>query len=325
MTEQAPLQSKFGAASTAAEIIQGHNLYGKVAVVTGGYSGIGLEVARLMAQAGAKVILPARNPEKAQTAIEPYADLNMEIVPMNLMDPESITAFSQWFAQTGQSLDILINNAAIMACPLIRDDRGFEAQFSTNHLGHFQLTVGLWPALRMAGTSRVVTVSSRGHFRGQVDFDDPNFMSRAYDQWEAYGQSKSANALFAMAVDRRGQSDGIRAFSLHPGGIVSTNLAQFMTDDQIKATGFVDDNGIPIIDPENGKKNIYQGAVTTMWCAISPELEDKGGVYCEDCNIAPITITDQGVRKGVRPWACDADIAERLWKLSEELTGFGLS
>ena len=214
-TPQAPIGSRFGAASTAQEVIAGHDLTGKVAIVTGGYAGLGLETARVMAAAGAKVIVPARNIEKARAAGENVPGLVFAY--MDLMDPNSIDEFADCFLEDDKPLHFLINNAAVMANPLTRDSRGYESQFSTNHLGHFQLTARLWPALVKAEGARVVAVSSRGHVRAGVDFDDPMFESREYLPYVAYGQSKTANALFAVALDALGAREGVRAFSLHPG------------------------------------------------------------------------------------------------------------
>ncbi|WP_259782052.1 oxidoreductase [Aestuariispira ectoiniformans] len=318
-TRQAPLESEFGAASTAADVIAGHDLGGKLAIVTGGYSGIGLEAARLLSEAGARVIVPARNLEKARKALMPFPAI--EIEEMDLMDPASVGAFCDRIVAGGAALHLLINNAAVMACPLTRDARGFEAHFATNHLGHFQLTAGLWTALTKAHGARVIAMSSRAHRRGQVDFDDPNFKNRPYDRWEAYGQSKTANALFAVALDRRGADRGIRAVSVHPGGILDTNISRHMSEAEIEASGFRAADGQSIVDPEKGMKTIAQGAATTLWCAVSPQLDNKGGVYCEDCNIAVAEEADSATLSGVRPWARDPALADRLWRLSEEMTG----
>ncbi len=186
-----------------------------------------------------------------------------------------------------------MNNAGVMALPtLTRDSRGNELQLSTNHLGHFQLTQRLWPALQAAaleskGGARVVALSSRGHHFGSVDFDDPNFERRAYDAWKAYGQSKTANALFALHLDGLGQPHGIRAFSLHPGGIIATDLSRHSySEERLKGLGYIDDQGKPVIDPDNNKKTIQQGASTQVWCAVSDNLAGMGGVYCENCNVA---------------------------------------
>lgn len=319
-TPQVPIGSGFGAASTAEDVIAGHDLLGKVAIVTGGYSGLGLETARVLAAAGARVVVPARNLEKASAAVETIPGLTLE--KLDLTDPGSIDDFAERFLDSGQALHLLINNAAVMANPLTRDARGYESQFSTNHLGHFQLTARLWPALVKAEGARVVAVSSRGHVFSGVDFDDPNFENREYAPYIAYGQSKTANALFAVSLDALGAKHGVRAFSLHPGGIVTTNLIRHQSMDYLKASGYLDEDGKPVIDPEKNKKTIEQGASTTVWCAVSDKLDGLGGVYCENCDIAPAVPTESIEILGVRPWATDPELAERLWQLSERLTGF---
>lgn len=194
---------------------------------------------------------------------------------------------------------------------------GHEGQFATNHLGHYRLTCGLWPLLRAEG-GRVVSVSSRGHQIAGIDFDDVDFRRRPYDKWIAYGQSKTANALFAIALDARGAAHGVRAFSLHPGQIL-TQLARHLSAEEIAGCDALDPEGRPIIDPSRGMKTVDQGAATSLWCATSAALEGQGGVYCEDCDIAPINTGEQG-RKGVAAWACDPALSERLWSLSEDLT-----
>ncbi|WP_454848684.1 oxidoreductase [Rhizobium binxianense] len=318
-TPQAPIGSGFGAASTAEDVIGGLDLSGKVAIVTGGYSGLGLETARVLSAAGAKVVVPARDARKARRALEPFPGIALE--ELDLMDPASIDAFAGRFLSAGLPLHILVNSAAVMANPLTRDARGYESQFSTNHLGHFQLTARLWPALLKAQGARVVSVSSRGHVYSGVDFDDPNYERRDYEPWPAYGQSKTANALFAVALDALGRDRGVGAFSVHPGGIVSTALSRHMTADQIRATGYVDAEGRPIIDPGRNMKTVGQGAATIVWCATSPALEGRGGVYCENCDIARAEPPESTASLGVRPWATDPALAGRLWQLSERLTG----
>ena len=316
-TPQAPIHSGFGPNTTARDVLRGHDLMGKTAIVTGGYSGIGLETTRALAEAGATVIVPARTPEKARASMGGMPRVELE--EMDLLDPASVDACAQRVLHSGRALHILINNAGIMAAPLVRDARGYESQFATNHLGHFQLTLRLWPALQRAGRAggaRVVSLSSSGMRFGAVDFDDPHYQRRPYDRWNAYGQSKTANALFAVALDKRGHADGIRAFSVHPGGI-HTDLARFMSEDEKRA-----DTG-PL-------KTTEQGAATSVWCATSPQLDGKGGVYCVDCDIAEV-IERQAleglyqVLNGVIPWAIDPDSAERLWQLSEEMTGVKFS
>ena len=233
-TEQQPLKSGFGANTSAREVLAGHDLTGKIAIVTGGYSGVGLETTRALAEAGAKVVVPARTQEKARTALAGIPRVEIEI--LELIEPASIDSFANRFLGSSRPLDILINNAGIMAPPLKRDARGYESQFATNHLGHFQLTARLWPALIRAGKARVISVSSTGISFGGVDFDDPNFERRMYDKWKAYGQAKTANALFSVALDKRGQAHSIRAFSVHPGGIY-TGLARHLPLEELAFDG----------------------------------------------------------------------------------------
>lgn len=318
-TAQAPIGSGFGAASTAAEVIAGRDLTGKTVVVTGGYSGIGVETVRTFRSVGAKVVVPARDMAKAEKNLAEMPDV--VIAAMDLLDPKSIDEFAKRFIKNNDRLHILVNNAGIMAPPLSRDSRGYESQFSANHLGHFQLTCLLWPALVRAKGARVVALSSYGHRRAGVDFHDPNFERREYDPWIAYGQSKTANSLFAVALDSIGRREGVRAFAVHPGGIV-TELIRHMSKAQIDAYKIIDDAGKPIIDPENNKKTPQQGAATTVWCATSLQLEGMGGVYCADCDIAWLLPTDDSTEMhGVRPRAIDPVAAGRLWQLSEQLTG----
>lgn len=321
-TLQAPIGSGFGAASTAEEVIRGVDLSGKAVVVTGGYAGIGVETVRVLRAAGAKVFVPARDMAKAEKALREMPDVVLDA--MDLLDPASIDRFAARVLASTDRLHILINNAGVMAPPLTRDARGYESQFSANHLGHFQLTCRLWPALVAAGGARVVALSSYGHRRAGIDFRDPNFERRAYDPWEAYGQSKTANALFAVALDSIGRRQGVRAFSVHPGGIV-TDLIRHMPKAQIDAYEIIDKDGRPIIDPENNKKSVQQGAATSIWCATSPQLDGMGGVYCADGDIARALPGDDSTElHGVRPRATDPVAAGRLWRLSEELTGVAI-
>ena len=318
---KAPISSPFGAASTAREVLQGIDLSGRVAIVTGGYSGIGLETTRALAAAGAKVVVPARSSAKAQKAVGGWANVSIEA--LDLIDPVSIDAFAERFQAKHNALHILINNAGFISWTLERDPRGYEVQFATNHLGHFQLTARFWPALTAEG-ARVVAVSSRGHAAAPVNFEDINFERRPYDPAVAYGQSKSANALFAVWLDRLGQSAGVRAYSLHPGGMIESGFTRNMSAADKAASGYLDAQGNPIIDPENNKKTLEQGAATSVWCATSPLLEGLGGVYCENCNIARAVAANSTELLGVRPWAIAPDLAERLWVLSAELTKVSL-
>ena len=312
-TEQKPLNSGFGPRTTAREVLAGRDLTGKIAIVTGGYSGVGLETTRALAEAGATVVVPARTQEKAQIALAGIP--RVELASLELIEPDSIDAFADSFLSSQRPLHVLINNAGIMAPPLQRDARGYESQFATNHLGHFQLTLRLWPALKRAGKARVVSVSSSGIRFGGVDFDDPNFERREYDKWKAYGQSKTANALFAVALDQRGETNSVRAFSVHPGGIY-TDLIRYLPAEELAALSA---GGGTLKTPE-------QGAATSVWCATSPQLDGKGGVYCGDVDIAEVIsdsdsqVVDHQVT-GVLPWAIDPELAERLWLLSEQMTG----
>ncbi|KGE09912.1 oxidoreductase [Burkholderia gladioli] len=318
-TPQSPIGSGFGAASTADEVIRGIDLSGKTVVVTGGYAGIGIETVKAFSAAGARIFVPARDLDKARAALKEMPDVMLHA--MDLLDPASIDDFAHYVLGQTDHLDILVNNAGVMAPPLARDARGYESQFSANHLGHFQLTCRLWPALARSGHARVIALSSFAHRRAGMDFQDPNFQHREYDPWVAYGQSKTANALFAVALDSIGQGAGVRAFSVHPGGIV-TDLVRHMSHDQLAASQVIDKDGKPIIDPQNNKKTPQQGAATTVWCATSPQLDDMGGVYCADCDIARALPDDQSTElHGVRPRATDPVAAGRLWQLSEQLTG----
>jgi len=315
-TPQTPIRSGFGPSSTAADVIQGIDLAGMTAIVTGGYSGLGLVTTEALAAAGATVVVPVRNMAKARDALGEHP--RIELAEMDLSDSMSIAAFAQRFLETGRALPILINSAGVMATPLLRDADGHEGQFATNHLGHYRLTCALWPALAAKG-ARVVAVSSRGHQIAPVDFGDIDFRDRAYDKWQAYGQSKTANALFARAPDKRGAVHGVRAFSLHPGQIL-TDLARHLSAEELAGFDAFDANGLPKIDPELGMKTPEQGAATSLWCATSPSLVGLGGVYCEDCDVASIHSGELG-RKGVAAWAADDIAAERLWALSAEWTG----
>jgi NAD(P)-dependent dehydrogenase (short-subunit alcohol dehydrogenase family) len=325
--KQQPLNSGFTPASTAADVLEGIDLSGRTAIVTGGHVGLGLETTRALSEAGASVVVGVRSPERAAPALAGVD--RVQIHRLDLMDPASIDAFAARYVDSRRPLHMLINNAGLMGGELVRDARGYESQFSTNHLGHFQLTNGLLPALRAANGARVVELSSWGHHLSDIRWDDPQFETE-YDGMVAYGQAKTANVLFAVELDRRWSGDGIRGYARHPGGIVETNLAPWLTIDDKRAMGLLDEAGQPIIDPDRELKTPQQGASTTVWGATSPLLADIGGVYLKNNDIAPI---DESLAEfsadiaeasldmsgGVMPYAVDPESAQRLWDLSERL------
>ncbi|KAA0086952.1 SDR family NAD(P)-dependent oxidoreductase [Mycolicibacterium sp. P9-64] len=325
--KQQPLGSGFTAASTTTDVLEGIDLSGRNVVVTGGHIGLGLETTRALAHAGASVTVGARNPDRAAAALEGIE--RVEIDQLDLLDPTSIDAFAARYRDSGRPLHILVNNAGIMGGPLVRDARGYEAQFATNHLGHFQLTNALLPALRAANGARVVELSSAGHRLSDIRWDDPHF-NDDYDGMLAYGQAKTANVLFAVELDRRWAGDGIRGYSLHPGQIVGTSLAPWLGEGDLRSMGLVDDSGQPIIDPERDMKTPQQGASTSVFAATSPLLAEIGGVYLKDNDVAPLSASAMTVGDrfgsspvdtsgGVMPYAVDPESAQRLWELSEEL------
>jgi NAD(P)-dependent dehydrogenase (short-subunit alcohol dehydrogenase family) len=321
-TPQRPLPSGFGPDTTAAEVLQGIDLSGRTAIVTGGYSGIGTEEVRALAAAGATVVVPARRPETARENLAAAGLGDVEVGTLDLADLDSVRAFADAFLQSGRALDILINNAGVMAAPETRVGPGWESQFATNHLGHYALTNRLWPALAAAPDgARVVALSSRGHKRSPVRFDDLGFTRDPYEKWTAYGQAKTANVLFAVQLDRLGQDAGVRAFAVHPGGIV-TELIRHLDQADLERLGVVDEDGNTT--GRGDFKTPEAGASGPVWAATSPQLEGMGGVYVEDTDIASRTEDlpeDQREARGVEAWATDADAAARLWEVSAALTG----
>ncbi|MDX3230668.1 SDR family NAD(P)-dependent oxidoreductase [Streptomyces sp. ME19-01-6] len=311
-TEQHKIGSGFGGHSTADDILTGIDLSGRTALVTGGYSGLGLETTRALTRAGARVLVPARRPATAQEALRGIA--GTEVWQLELSDLESVRAFADRFLATGRALDILINNAGVMACPETRVGPGWEAHFAINHLGHFALVNRLRPALA-AGGARVVSVASSGHFLSDIRWDDLHFRT-GYDRWLAYAQSKTANALFALHLDTLGADSGVHAFALHPGSILTPLQRHIPRDEQI-AQGWITADG----KHADGFKTPAQGAATAVWAATSPLLDGHGGAYCQDCDIAEPATTDDMLIGGVKPWAVDPASAARLWELSSDLTG----
>jgi NAD(P)-dependent dehydrogenase (short-subunit alcohol dehydrogenase family) len=310
MTMTTPIVTPFKWETTAAEVVAGFDLSGTRVIVTGGASGIGLETARALASAGAHVTLAVRNAEAGQRVaaeiVASTGNTHVFVAPVDLADPASVASFvSAWEGP----LDVLVNNAGVMACPETRTPQGWELQFATNHLGHFALAIGLHRALAAAEGARIVSVSSRAHLRAPVDFDDIHFRARTYEPWDAYAQSKTANVLFAVEATRRWEGDRITANALQPG-TVRSNLQRYITDDDLERTRVH-------IEDDNGSfhwKTPEQGAATAVLLAASPLLEGVGGRYFEDCNEAGPS--QPGTGHGVAAYALDSNAAARLWEVS---------
>jgi NAD(P)-dependent dehydrogenase (short-subunit alcohol dehydrogenase family) len=316
---QAKLGSGLDPKSEPSDILAGKDLTGKVAVVTGGYSGIGLETTRALAAAGAKVYVPVRNVDKAAETLATIERGEVIPLPMDLGDFASVRRFVAEMLENESQIDLLINNAGIMACPEARIEGGWESQFGVNHLGHFVLTKGLLPALLAADSPRVVSLSSIGHRRGGVNFEDINFEKTPYEKWTAYAQAKTANALFALGLDMKYADQGLRAFSVHPGGIM-TPLQRHLQNEEMIALGWLDENGNLSELAAALFKSTTQGCTTTLWAATSDMLDGKGGLYCEDCDVAELADEDTPRYFGVAQWAVDPDLAVKLWELSESAT-----
>jgi NAD(P)-dependent dehydrogenase (short-subunit alcohol dehydrogenase family) len=303
----------FGFGTTADEVIEGVDMSGRVALVTGASTGIGLETARALAAAGASVTMAARDEAKLAAAADtvrarvPGAQVDTGVLDLASLD--SVRAFAAEWLAGHDRLHLLVNNAGIMFAPLGHTAEGCELHFGTNHVGHFLLTNLLVPALLADPPARVVNLSSGGHMTSGIIWDDPNYETREYDKMEAYGQSKSANVLFSVELDRRLAPKGVHAYAVHPGLIVTTELGRTMTRDDYqgmmaRAKAAPSGRGMP--DP----KTIEQGAATSVWAATAPELDAHGGAYLEDCGIGTAA-----------PHATDPDEAARLWALSEQIVG----
>ena len=318
-SDQIPVNSPFHRKSTGQEVLAELNLSGKTAIVTGGYSGIGLETSKALASKGVKVIIPVRSTQKASENLAGIEG-DIQTVHMDLGDLKSVNDFAVQMLAKLNKLDFLINNAGIMACPESRVGPGWEAQFGVNHMGHFALTTSLMPLLRKTPGTRVVSLTSTGHKISDIRWDDIQFTSGDYHKWQAYGQSKTANALFANALSRRLKEAGGLAFSVHPGGIF-TPLQRHLPKEEMVALGWIDSEGNPTALAKEGFKTPEQGCSTTLWAATSALLEAKAGVYCEDCNIASPSDSQSPMARyfGVDPHACDDESAEQLWEISEAL------
>ena len=318
-SDQVPTSSGFHRRSTGAEVLADVDMDGKTAIVTGGYSGIGLETTRALAAKGATVIVPVRTPEKASANLA-EVDGDVRTASLDLADLRSVRGFADSAVAELSRLDLLINNAGIMASPESRVGPGWESQFGVNHMGHFALTEALMPLLTRTPGARVVALSSAAHKLSDIHWDDIQFESDDYDKWQAYGQAKTANALFANALSRRMQSAEGLAFSVHPGGIF-TPLQRHLPQEEMVALGWLGEDGQPSDLAKEGFKSPEEGCSTTLWAATSPLLEGKPGVYCEDCEVAAPTDADSPTARyfGVDSHACDDEAAERLWRISEEL------
>jgi NAD(P)-dependent dehydrogenase (short-subunit alcohol dehydrogenase family) len=304
-----------GAQTTTDEVLEGVDLAGCRILVTGASTGLGEETARALAEHGAAVVMAVRDPARGAAAADrirgTVPDAALEVRELDLASLASVRAFATALTADHDSVDVLINNAGVMACPYATTADGFELQFGTNHLGHFLLATLLAPALVAGAPARVVALSSRGHRFSDVDLEDPGFARSEYDPWIAYGRSKTANALFAVGFDARFADRGVRAFAVHPGTIL-TELGRHLTDETLGA--------LAAAMPPGGQhfKTLPEGAATTVWAATSPELDGRGGLYLEDCHVAD-AMTDPNGAEGVRAYALDPDRADALWSLSERL------
>ena len=323
------MAKQFGEKSRALEVVEGHDLTGKEVIVTGASSGIGIETVRALAKIGARVIIAARDlkraNEVAEDIIKSTGNKNIEVEELELGSLKSVHAFVDRFLAKNRPLHILINNAGIMNTPQGVTEDGFELQFGVNHIGHFVLTTGLLPALKAAKNARVVNVSSLAHMWSDIVYEDINFKNRQYEGFLSYGQSKTANVLFSVELTRRYQADGITSNALMPGAIVTGLQRHMPKEEQIKR-GWIDENG----KGNEFFKSIEQGAATSVWAAVAPELEGKGGLYLEHCQIAPLISDEEcnaaiasnfknGFPFGYRPYVLDHENAKRLWTVTEDL------
>lgn len=317
--DQRAVTSNFHAGSTGQEVLAGLSLAGRVAIVTGAYSGLGLETTRALMAKGVTVVAPARSVAKARRNLAGIVG-NIQIIDMDLSDLASVSNFAEWVKNQFQRIDFLINNAGVMACPLNRVGPSWEAQLAINHLGHFALTQALMPLLQRSPGVRVISLSSTAHKLSAIRWDDMHFASSDYDKWVAYGQAKTANALFANALSRRLRDSGGLSFAVHPGAIF-TPLQRHLPQAEQIVLGWLDENGQPSEMAKNRFKTPAQGCSTTLWAATTSLLDKLPGVYCEDCNIALPTDVNSPMARyaGVDAHACDDAAAERLWSISEQL------
>jgi NAD(P)-dependent dehydrogenase (short-subunit alcohol dehydrogenase family) len=310
------MKKLFGAQSTTDDVLAGVDLSGKRVLITGVSAGLGVETARAAAAHGARVVGTARNLEKARKALEPQAGLAIEVVECDLASLGRVRACADALNARGEAFDVVIANAGVMNCPFGHTRDGFEMQFGTNHLGHFVLVNRIAPLIADGG--RVVILSSNAHRAADVDLDDPGFETTPYAPFVAYGRSKTANALFAVEIDRRLREKDIRATALHPGGIM-TELLRYTTPEMLQQMAAQSARRADGSQGEPPKvKTVQQGAATTVWAAFVASADEIGGRYCEDCRIAEVA---EAGGRGVRPYALDPERAKALWARSEELVG----
>lgn len=332
------MNTHFSAKNTCNDVLQGTNLHNKNIVITGASSGLGLETARSLAEAGAHIIMAARNPEKINKAkqqiLQSAPQAKISDVLLDLSDLDSVRKAADTLITRAVSIDILINNAGVMACPFERTQQGFEMQFGSNHLGHFLFTLLLLPLIKKQQGSRIICLSSAAHKFASVNLDDPNYGQRTYNKWQAYGEAKSANALFALELNERVKESGIEAFSVHPG-MIATELGRHLDADDLKMLmGTPKKNKSSDNDnndkrakqsPEKNKsspfKTVEQGAATSVWAATSPDLAGKGGSYLEDCQIAQASASTSHNKAsyGYAEHIADKALAKDLWQISQQL------
>jgi NAD(P)-dependent dehydrogenase (short-subunit alcohol dehydrogenase family) len=316
---QKPINSGFNSKSNAHEITKDIDLNGKIAIVTGGYSGIGLETTRELVSSGAEVIIPAKRSEVAIRNLEGIISKE-NVIEMDLSDLNSVKNFTDEYKENFNRLDLLINNAGIMACPETRIGNNWESQIAINHFGHFMLTKELMDMMVDNDGARFVSLSSSAHSLTGMLWDDIHFLNNPYDKWMAYGQSKTASSLIAIEFDRLMEDKGVRGFSVHPGGIM-TPLQRHLQNEEMVTLGWMKEDGSLSDLAKNFFKTTSQGSSTTLWCATSSSLNNIGGVFCEDCDIAKIkSEVDESMQRyfGVADWAVDIDEASKLWELTEK-------
>ena len=317
---QAPIQSGFNSKSASSDVLKGTNLEGKLAIVTGGYSGIGLETTKGLIAVGADVIIPAKRPDVASKNLKGIVP-NKNIIEMDLANLNSVRKFTESINENFNKLDILINNAGIMACPETRIGNNWECQFAVNHIGHFLLTKNLMPMMKDVDGARFISLSSSAHALTGILWDDIHFHHQPYDKWMAYGQSKTASSLIAIEFNEKMKNYGVSGFAVHPGGII-TPLQRHLPKEEMVALGWMQEDGSPTELVKNFFKTTNQGSSTSLWCATNEKLNGIGGVFCEDCDVAKRkSEIEESMQRyfGVADWAIDLKEASKLWDMTEKM------